>query len=307
MLHAFREGQIASSLWRMPFAAMEQASKPIMEFFVPRMKLGVFAELARLEMSKLAPGADPVAVREAMGKAWDSVDNRMGEMVYDNVFWNKTFKDLAMVSVRSVGWNLGTLRELGGGGADFAEAGKSALKGEPPHLTHKMAYAIALPVMTGALGAMAGYLLTGKAPNELRDYFFPKTGSKDPQGRDIRLTLPSYMKDVEHYFHDPVGTVAGKIHPLIGLTYEMLNNADFFGREIRHAGDPLVKQALETAKFFIENMAPIGVRQFQQAHTAGTSTAEQVASFVGVTRAPAWIGESPAEQLASKLAGEKCN
>jgi hypothetical protein len=63
---------------------------------------------------------------EKLGKAWDSVDNRMGQVVYDNLFWRKSIKDIGMASVRSLGWNLGTFRELGGGALDFAKAGREA-------------------------------------------------------------------------------------------------------------------------------------------------------------------------------------
>src|SRR5262249_9503285 len=161
--------------------------------------LGVFAELARRELERLGPAASRDDVRVAMAKAWDSVDNRLGQMVYDNLFWNKAVKDLSMASVRSLGWNLGTIRELGGGAVDTVLAGKDLATGKKPEFTHRMAYLVAMPMLTGIMGAVAGYLMTGKGPDELRDYFFPKTGELDAQGRPIRLTLPSYMKDVYHY------------------------------------------------------------------------------------------------------------
>jgi hypothetical protein len=28
-----------------------------------------------------------------MQTAWDSIDNRFGQMVYDNLFWNKALRD----------------------------------------------------------------------------------------------------------------------------------------------------------------------------------------------------------------------
>jgi hypothetical protein len=64
---------------------------------------------------RLGDDATPQQIREAVQRAWDSVDNRMGQLVYDNLFWNRAVKDLAMASVRSVGWNLGSVREMGGG------------------------------------------------------------------------------------------------------------------------------------------------------------------------------------------------
>lgn len=309
MMEMFHQGTVGGALggaWRVPFAAMEQLSKPLMEFLVPRQKLGVAADLMRKEIEKLGSNAKPEEMREAFGKVWDSVDNRMGQMVYDNLFWKKSLKDLAMATVRSVGWDLGTVRELGGGGKDTAAFLKDTLTPKAKaEFTHRMAYMIALPTMTGILGATYQYLKTGKGPDELRDYFFPKTGEKDPQGRDVRLAMPSYMKDVYHYAHAPVATIEGKISPFPALVAEMLNNKDFYGRDIRNADDPLIKQMQEEAAFFVKSYEPIGIRQFAISSAAKQSAGEQAANFLGVTRAPAWVGETDAEQLAGKLAGDK--
>ncbi len=59
-------------------ALAEASSKLVMEKIVPRQKLGVFADLARLELAKLPDNATKVQARAAMAHAWDSVDNRMG-------------------------------------------------------------------------------------------------------------------------------------------------------------------------------------------------------------------------------------
>jgi hypothetical protein len=306
MFHQGTMGGTLGGLWRTPFAAMEQLSKPLMEYLVPRQKLGVAADLMRKEMDKLGPNAKPEEMRDAFGKVWDSVDNRMGQLVYDNLFWKKTVKDLAMASVRSVGWDLGTVRELGGGMKDTVAFLKDTMDPKKKaEFTHRMAYMVALPTMTGILGATYQYLKTGKGPEELRDYFFPKTGEVDPQGRDVRLAMPSYMKDVYHYAHAPLATIEGKVSPFPALVSEMLNNKDFFGRDIRNSDDPLVKQMQDEAKFFIKSYEPIGIRQFTQSTAAKQTTGERAANFVGVTRAPAWVGETDAEQLAGKLAGDK--
>src|SRR5262249_31772952 len=84
MMHAFRNGNWAGGLLRAPFAAVELVSDVIMKEIVPRQKLGVFADLARFEIARLGAGATDAEVAKAMQDAWDSVDNRMGQMVYDN-------------------------------------------------------------------------------------------------------------------------------------------------------------------------------------------------------------------------------
>lgn len=304
MLDNFRQGgalNYAKGTLRAPFSAVELAAKPIMEWIVPRQKLGVFADMAKRELASLAPGASRDDVRKAMGKAWDSVDNRLGQLVYDNLFWKKAAKDLSMASVRSLGWNLGTLRELGGGALDALAQGKGMLKGQKPELTHRMAYLAAMPILAGTIGGTMQYMLTGKGPEELRDYFFPKTGERDPQGRDIRLTLPAYMKDVYHYAHDPVGTVTGKVHPLISLAHDMLMNKDYFDQPIRNSDDPFIRQVMDVAGHTIKQFAPIGISQAVASRETGQKFGEQAANFVGVTRAPKWVSMSDAEQLAEKL------
>ena len=296
----------AGAAWRAPFALVEQMGKPLMEYVVPRQKIGIAMDMLRLEMERMPASANVDTVRAAAAKAIDSVDNRMGQMVYDNLFWNKTVKDISMATVRSVGWNIGTIRELGGGTLDAAKFVKGGLTpGQEALFTHRMAYAVALPAVTMMIGATYSYLATGKGPEKIEDYFFPKTGEVDPQGRDVRLQFPTYMKDIMHYEHDPMGTVTGKLHPAIGLGYEMLTNKDFFGRDIRNADDPMVAQMIAEAKFVGEAVTPISVKQYGQATAARQTAGERAAAFVGVTRAPAWFGESKAEQLAGKLAGDK--
>jgi hypothetical protein len=303
MVKAFRQLNVVGGALRLPGAALETLAKPIMEYVVPRQKMGVFADIARRELARLGPDATHEQVREVMGKAWDSVDNRMGQLVYDNLFWHKTVKDLAMLGVRSLGWNLGTLREIGGGLADTARQAVRAATGNRPQFTHRMAYVAALPLVTGMIGSAAMYLMTGKGPEELKDYFFPKTGETDERGRPVRMALPSYMKDVYQYGHDPAGTAIHKAHPARGVVSDMLANHDFYGEKIYNEDDPAVQKALDAAKYVGKQFVPFSIRNATDASASNLSTADKVLPFVGVTRAPKWLSQTPAEQLASELAG----
>ena len=176
-------GGTLGGLWRAPFAAMEQLSKPLMEYLVPRQKLGVAADLMRKEMEKLGPDAKPEEMRAAFGKVWDSVDNRMGQLVYDNLFWKKTVKDLAMASVRSVGWDLGTLRELGGGVKDTAAFLKDTLDPKAKaEFTHRMAYMIALPTMTGIIGGHLPVPQDRQGPGGAARLLLPQDRGSGPAG-----------------------------------------------------------------------------------------------------------------------------
>ena len=305
MMAAFRSGNplrmLVGGIGRIPFSAIEQTSRPIMEYIVPRQKLGCICDMVRRELANMPSDATPEYVRERMGKVVDSVDNRMGQLIYDNTFWPKYAKDIGMASTRALGWEIGKVRELGGGATDFLAQINNLAHGRRAELTNRMAYTIAMPALSMAIGAITMKLLTGAYPQDLKDYFFPKTGEVDPQGRDIRLSLPTYMKDVFHIAHSPLGTITSKLHPLLAVMGQMLRNKDFFDQPIRNADDPWMKQVIDAASYAGHQFMPIGIRQSEQAKAAGMSPEERTAAFFGVTRAPKWASMSPAEQKSDEL------
>lgn len=307
MWKAFRknwaQGNKFAAAWRFPLGVVEKVASPIMAHLVPRQKLGVFADMARREISRLGPNATQDEFRGAVQKAWDSVDNRLGQLVYDNLFWNKTAKDMAMITTRSVGWNLGSFRELLGGLHDWGSASKAALTGNRKQFefTHRMAYTMALPILTGTVGAILQRLYTGEDPKELRDYFFPKTGEKDGQGHNIRLALPTYMKDVYGFAHQPVQTLVNKSNPILSMLGDMYSNRDFWGQEIRNPDDNAFQQAAELMGFTMKSFAPFAATGAMRLHDQGASPSKLVLPFVGITPAAAYIDKSPAELKAEDL------
>ncbi len=48
----------------------------------------------------------------------------------------------------------------------------------------------------------------------MTDLFFPKTGEKDQNGHDVRLSFPSYVKDEAAYLHAPGTTLGNKLNPI---------------------------------------------------------------------------------------------
>lgn len=305
-------GNYLGALLRLPGATAEMALKPVMEWWVPRLKLGSFMDMARFELAKLPAGASRQQLQERMGKAWDSVDNRMGEMVYDNLFWNKAAKDMAMASMRSVGWNLGTVRELLGGVKDTVQLGKkmvgvkSASKAE---FTHRMAYLVAMPAMAGLLGGTIHYTLQkangasdkDAIPEEWKDWFFPKTGEKDLDGNDVRLALPTYMKDVLSYAQNPVETVANKTHPLLNTVIQMLQNKDYYNTKIRNEDDPVYKQMGDLLAHFGKQFEPFSSREVRKLAEQGQTGGRQFLPLLGIVRARHDITDSPAVALAKQM------
>jgi hypothetical protein len=271
---------------------VQTISAPIMEYIVPRQKLGVFSDMMRDAIER-EPNMAPERMRSVAGKIWDSVDNRLGELVYDNLFWNKTLKDLSFISVRSVGWNLGTIREIGGGIGDYGKAGLDIARGRAPTMTHKMAYVAALPIVAGLYGAVIQYLYTGKGPEELKDYFFPKTGRLTKEGYPERISPPTYMKDIVEYWHQPVQTVINKMNPLVAIVDQMVKNEDFYGAQIVDRDAAPLTQFEQELTYLGKQMEPFAVRGYQRQKEEGQPGAASAASFVGFNPAPAYITRPP--------------
>jgi hypothetical protein len=101
------------------------------DHMIPQAKNAAFMERMRVELMRLGPDATPGQVRRRAQHIQDSIDNRFGMVQYDNLFWNKKFRQMMHLIVRSVGWNMGTLKEvLVGGPMDFAKyVGLKGLRG----------------------------------------------------------------------------------------------------------------------------------------------------------------------------------
>lgn len=306
MIAAWKDGAYGKATALSIPSLLELASKPIMEHIVPLQKLGVFGDLAKKVLADLPPEATLAERRAALGRAWDSVDNRMGQLVYDNLFWSKTFKDLAMASVRSVGWNIGTIRELGGGITDIAKAGAKRATGSPAELTHRAAYVAALPVVVGLYGALYQYLRTGDGPQELKDYFFPKTGEVDADGNPERVQIASYMKDVFAYAGHPWETLKHKMNPSLSVVYEMLQNQDYYGDQIRNPNDPAMKQLMQEASFVAQQALPFSIRNMTEGSQRGDSSpVTKFGNWFGITPAPRDKVRSKAQNQMAEYLSER--
>lgn len=270
---------------------------PIMEKFVPRVKLGVAGRMMEAKLADLASKGitDQNTISTELGKIWDSVDNRAGQMVYDNLFMNNVAKDLAFMSVRAVGWDLGSFREYGGGAVvDLPRQLAKGLRGERPELTSRLAFTIATPITIGLFGAMVHYVMTGKAPQKTEDYFFP-----GPDG--AKVSFPSYMKDFYAFKSHPLEAAVNKLHPTWGQTIDFYKNADFYGTEIYHPGDPKLKQGYDILKWYGKSWEPLSYKGISTRIERGEAISSATTGMFGFMPAPSGIDQTKAEELAVEL------
>jgi hypothetical protein len=312
-INAFRNGAVGEGLTSIPGAVLHSLIAPVMDFYVPRMKLGAFYAMAHdILDSAQTKGWDQEQTREKIQRAWDSIDNRFGQVVYDNLFWHKAVRDSLQLATRSVGWNFGSVREIGGGVYDTARAAGQAASGKMPEVTPRMAFLLALPLVSGMLGGLLNYLWTGQPPQDWRDYFYPRTSD------GTRHSIPGYMKDVVSFGFSPISTVTNKMSPLSVATAEAIQNRDFYGVEIRHKDDPMMKQLIQFARWASLQAVPFsfsGAGRLlknrgaepnlgSMLREAAKHPGDVALGQLGFNQAPAYIQHSPAMNLARQYSME---
>ena len=233
LVNALHNGAILEASMKVPAAIIELTTKPVMEWYVPRMKFGAFYQMAHDILAQADKENWPMEkIRARMQQAWDSDDNRFGQMVYDNKFWPKMMRDIMQALWRAVGWNFGTIMEtmLGAASDTAQQFARFAKDGTAPDITDRMAFTIA---MWSAIGMMIGTLnyLNGHRPKKPKDYYYiiKKDGTY--------LSVPGYVKDQFSYAHDWKRTLINKMSPGLEMLIEALENRDFEGEEIIHKDD----------------------------------------------------------------------
>jgi hypothetical protein len=117
MKRDFREGKNIKGALRSPFAAMEIIMKPLMQSYVPNLKLGAFEELSA-ELQRAKPGLSDAQYNSEMRQIWNRIDDRLGQVRWQRVFMNNSTKNLVQMLIRAPGWTGGTIMEIGGAPID---------------------------------------------------------------------------------------------------------------------------------------------------------------------------------------------
>jgi hypothetical protein len=250
-------------------ALLEQAMKPIMEHLVPAMKTGDGVQAMRSELLRLGPDASKADIRHALGRVDDAMDDRYGQLNYNNNFWNKTAKNIGQVLLRSLGWNIGDLRAGLGGAKDLATI-TTRLKGgamTDPIVTTRMAYIAAEVIGSAVVGSLYSYgkgIVGGRPLPEkqtYKDYAFPKTGGFNKDKSPERFIPAGYMKEAYGYAAQPGATIAGKVSPLGALLPQVLSGKNGIGQPFRNPNDSwLGQKGIDTAKYIAQQAVPISLR-----------------------------------------------
>ncbi|MBS0229244.1 MAG: hypothetical protein JSS23_11185, partial [Proteobacteria bacterium] len=323
--------QVAKRLGTTAAAAVEASTRLIQHRLVPAQKMLARYMLAKFELDKAidkmglqkgdyagaVAAMRPDAARQIASRINADVDDRLGQMAYDNLHWNRIVKDALQGSVQSVGWNFGSLRLLLGGIKDIGNIAKpEAITGpldkagkvehyQTGRLTNRLAYLVALNASVALMGAVTQKLLTDEWPTEGKDFFFPKTGRTSSNGSAERVSFPTYVKDEFAYAHHPIETLQHKLHPALSMMSEVMQNRDYYGDRIYDPDGSVPADARDLLIYMAKGFVPYAVQgavKNKQAEDtdgqdhAGKDAALAAAPFIGITPAPADLSHTPFEQ-----------
>jgi hypothetical protein len=276
-------------------ATLEATMKPLMQYYIPSIKVASFENLYRRGLEKYADKMEAGTMTEGdlLRGSWKASDYLYGKMHLDNVFWNNTLKSALQTMWRSVTWNMGTIIRLGGGELDTLKQIGGALKGQTPEFTDAMADLFGVITTAVIIGGVYHYLHTGKRPEELKDYLFPKTGQKDDNGVDVRVSIPGYGKDLYYWHTAPIQTGKKKTAPLLNIITSSWENENFFGDMIRNQDSTVSVQLKQQLKFMADSMRPFSLQQIQRSIERDDPTYRKIEGFFGFVEAPRAIRESP--------------
>lgn len=316
LLQAPSTGAAWETLWRAPFALASKVMEPVMEGLVPRLKFGMHGLQT---MRILADGAElePMELRNLLAKSADSVEDRLGQVTYDNLFLHRGVKEAAQLGLTAFGWHFTKYRGVFGAGLDFARAAKALASGQKPEMTYRMTYLPAMVIGHAMIGGTIHYFLTGRRPDKLMDYLFPETGLVDAYGRPVRLAIADYVKDLARdvqawRLEGPKGIVSeqvGRLAPGWNMLAEMYRNQDFWGTRIfseRQFGEPeaehLVKLLGEGARYLAGSSQPFSTTAAQKLKESNMpAEAAWILPWVGVVPASRAVTMTRAEAKAAEV------
>lgn len=248
---------------------IESVSGPLFKDYIPAMKRGAWSSRMS-DFLKDNPNATERETADYGRQLLDSIDNRFGETIVDNNFWHKAGYQMAQIMLLSPSWDIGTVREIGGGLSDIPKSLKGVLKGKG--ITDKTAYVAALAAFTALENGIMTKLKTGTDPDGA-DWFNYRTGGVNTDGTPERAQTASYMKDVMAAMHEaPSKMFVDKMNPGTKAAYELGANSDWRGDPIYPTSGYKMKPGDRgPVEYGADLLSPISVSQFTKGDKAGSN------------------------------------
>lgn len=270
---------------------METVAQPLFEKYIPRLKNAAFYDTMNdwLKANPAASHEEQVAMAR---KLVDSMDDRFGELIQDNIFWNKALKQSASIAMRSYSWNFGTARTIAGGAMKLL-AKPSSLSITSKNYDPRAAYVVSMAVTVPLINMVYQKLKSGKDPESIDDAMAGRTGGTAPgfggKGTvDERAMLPGYQKDVFGWLYDPKQEALNKQSKLLQIIEETISGKDWQGHLIADPDADAEQQLGQYLGHVIESMVPISVQTVGKGRKTGSELGVP-SEMMGIRPAPGYI------------------
>jgi len=290
--HAGKDNYIGAAIRGIP-AMSEMIMNPLFNHYIPALKVGMFMKEfpVTLKENEGRLNKGQVTREQLARKTIDFIDDRLGEMNFDNLFWNRTFKTATQFMMRSVTWKLGNLRGMLGAPIEQAkEFYEAAREKRAPLLMPKMAWLFGLSAMQVALSAVIQKMLADKKLKTFKDVVAPQI---NPDDETERVIMPTYYKDMLHLWHSKLGYVTTSMSGNISKLVDIWNNKDFYGYEIHDEHDSFLQKRKDDILYFIPK--PFSFSSASQMIERGEPTSKVVMSFFGLNKAPGYLTHTDIE------------
>lgn len=281
---------------------------PLFEHYIPDLKITSVADRIAYDMQVKAGdiASGKTSAREIARNAVKQADQTFGEYNYDNLHMNNTLKGTAQFATRALGWTYGNLAQLTKGAVktpiDLVRVPYGLITGKGGGLSPEAAKLWSLAFTVGTVGAIYQHAHTGQWPNSAQDFFEPKNGQKDNNGKDVRITFLNPINDalsikrnVSNY--GVVGGtgkfLAGKEADALSIMSSLFSNKDYLGNYVYDPKAGWQQKGTEIASYVGGSLKPISLTNAQDK----TSNVSPTEGFFGINKASSLDSRTPLENM----------
>jgi hypothetical protein len=281
---------------------IQSTAAPLFEKYIPAMKRGAWASRMS-DWLAANPNASEAEIATKGRDFLDNIDNRFGEVIVDNNFWNRAAFQIGQLLLLSPSWNIGTVREIGGGVLNVPKSVRMIAKGKG--VDDKTAYVAALAATTMLQNGVMTKVKTGQNPEGM-DWFAYRTGGKNPDGTDERAMIPGYMKDVMAFtMNDPRQEVVNKLNPGLKATAELWANKDYRGLPIQpEKGVATAPGDKGLGSYLAEQASPISVGNVLEGRKAGSNVGP-LEALAAIRPAPSYLQDPARHDTLRQRSGQR--
>lgn len=301
-LQAFKEGIKNKEPWAVTISALPAANemimKPLFEVYIPRLKIGAFLHEYSNEIVQRSADLQSGKITRAQlaRQTWTSIENRFGEMNFDNLFWDRTFKTAMQMAFRSVTWKVGALSNIVGFGPEqIAQWKRDLEEGRGPTIHRNFSYLFGIGILLTLFSSLIMKTYLKQWPSSLKDLVAPRY---DKDGN--RIMLNTHAKDWIHIAHSPGKFLQSSMSGIIGRFFDVVKNKDFWDTDIANPDDPEWKKLIEQGSYLVGQ--PFSFSNYKRLSDLATPGALKGLNIAGITQpAPAYVSDSSALQMAKEI------